>query len=204
MTPWNGSLQSFSLLKFIFGERLLSSCDLNRLMQHKLKLYYHLWRILNNLHADQEARKMSNSRIILSIVTLVSVISLFTVTLQADPPKNKGKPDKANSEKAERHDFSVDANLSVTVTAGINIGDARKLASTYKLTGGKPLPPGIRKNLARGKPMPPGIQKTRMPDSFISQLPHHEGYEWQQAGTDLVLVVAGSLVISDVLEGVFD
>jgi hypothetical protein len=78
------------------------------------------------------------------------------------------------------------------------------LASDYKLTGGKPLPPGIRKNLARGKPMPPGIQKTRMPASYINQLPRHEGYEWQQAGTDLVLVVAGSLVISDILEGVFD
>ena len=148
---------------------------------------------------------MSNSRIVLSIVTLISVTSLFTATLQADPPKNKGKPEKTNSEeRAEKYDFSVDANLSVTVTAGISIGDARKLASSYKLTGGKPLPPGIRKNLARGKPMPPGIQKTRMPDSFISQLPHHEGYEWQQAGTDLVLIVTGSLVISDVLEGVFD
>jgi hypothetical protein len=148
---------------------------------------------------------MSNNRIILSIVTLISVTSLYTATLQADPPKNKGKPNKTNSEeRVDKYDLSVDANLSIMATAGISIGDARKLASNYGLTGGKPLPPGIRKNLARGKPMPPGIQKTRMPDSFISQLPHHEGYEWQQAGTDLVLVVAGSLVISDVLEGVFD
>jgi hypothetical protein len=148
---------------------------------------------------------MSNSRIVLFIVTLISVTSLFTATLQADPPKNKGKPDKTNSEeKADKYDFSADANLSVMATAGISIGDARKLASNYKLTGGKPLPPGIRKNLALGKPMPPGIQKTRMPDSFINQLPYHEGFEWQQAGTDLVLVVTGSLVISDVLEGVFD
>ena len=74
----------------------------------------------------------------------------------------------------------------------------------YSLTGAKPLPPGIQKNLARGKPMPPGIQKTRMPDGFISQLPHHPGHEWQQAGGDLVLVASGSLVISDILEGVFD
>jgi hypothetical protein len=58
--------------------------------------------------------------------------------------------------------------------------------------------------LARGKPLPPGIQKTRMPDAFISQLPHHPGYEWRQAGADLVLVVSGSLVISDILEGAFD
>ena len=148
---------------------------------------------------------MTNSRIVLYIVTMIPVTSLFTATLLADPPKNKGKPDKTNSEEmADKYNFSVDTNLSVMVTAGISIGDARNLASKYKLTGGKPLPPGIRKNLNRGKPMPPGIQKTRMPDSFIDRLPDHEGLEWQQAGTDLVLVVTGSLVISDILEGVFD
>jgi hypothetical protein len=58
--------------------------------------------------------------------------------------------------------------------------------------------------MARGKPMPPGIQKTRMPQSFINELPRHDGYEWQQAGADLVLVVSGSLIISDILAGVFD
>jgi len=148
---------------------------------------------------------MSKSRTIFSIITLIWITTLFTATLQADPQKDKGKSGKSNNEeKTVKSDFTVDSNFSATVTAGISIGDARRLASDYKLTGGKPLPPGIRKNLARGKPMPPGIQKTRMPASFISQLPHHKGYEWQQAGTDLVLVVAASLVISDILEGVFD
>ena len=170
-----------------------------------LYLYYHLYLILNILHADREVRIMSNNRIILSVVTLVSLTFLFTTTLQADPSKNKGKHDKTNSEeRAEKNNFSVDANLSIVVTAGISIGDARKLASNYQLGGSKPLPPGIRKNLVRGKSMPPGIQKTRMPEAFINQLPQHQGYEWQQTGTDLVLVVTGSLVISDILEGVFD
>jgi hypothetical protein len=58
--------------------------------------------------------------------------------------------------------------------------------------------------LARGKPVPPGIQKTRMLQSFINELPRYDGYEWQQAGSDLVLVVSGSLIISDILKGVFD
>ena len=141
---------------------------------------------------------MSKSRIVLSIVTLIWSAFFITASLQADPSKNKGKSSK------DKSGFSVDVGLSATVTAGISIGDARRLASSHRITGGKPLPPGIRKNLARGKPMPPGIQKTRMPGSFINQLPHHEGYEWQQAGTDLVLVISGSLVISDILEGVFD
>jgi len=148
---------------------------------------------------------MSKTPRVLSAVAVICVTVLFIATLQADPTKNKGKPDKVKSEEnTDKMDLSFDSNLSVMVSAGISIGEAHKLASSYNLTGGKPLPPGIRKNLARGKPLPPGIQKTRMPDSFLRQLPRHEGYEWCQAGTDLVLVVTGSLVISDVLEGVFD
>jgi Ni/Co efflux regulator RcnB len=148
---------------------------------------------------------MLKSRTTFTIITLIWITTLLTATLQADSQNNKGKSGKhTNQEKTVKSDFDVDSNFSATLTAGISIGDARRLASDYKLTGSKPLPPGIRKNLARGKPMPPGIQKTRMPASFIEQLPHHKGYEWQQAGTDLVLVVAGSLVISDILEGVFD
>ena len=147
---------------------------------------------------------MSKNQFIRTIITLLSALSLFTA-LHADPPENKGNPGKAKNElKADKSGINVDLGLSAMVTAGISFGDARMLATRYDLTGSKPLPPGIRKNLTRGKPMPPGIQKTRMPDSFISQLPMHKGYEWQQAGSDLVLVVSGSLVISDVLEGVFD
>ena len=68
----------------------------------------------------------------------------------------------------------------------------------------QPLPPGIAKNLARGKPLPPGIAKSRMPGPFVADLPHHDGYEWRQAGADLVLVASASLVISDIVENVFD
>lgn len=148
---------------------------------------------------------MSKSPLIRRIVFLLSALSLFAPALLAGPPEGKGKSGKAKNEaKADQSHFGVDIELSAMVTAGISLTDARDLATHHDLTGSKPLPPGIRKNLARGKPMPPGIQKTRMPDSFISQLPRHTGYEWQQAGSDLVLVVTGSLIISDVLKGVFD
>jgi alkanesulfonate monooxygenase SsuD/methylene tetrahydromethanopterin reductase-like flavin-dependent oxidoreductase (luciferase family) len=105
---------------------------------------------------------------------------------------------------ARNHKSEVDIGLSATVTAGITVGDARQLAAKHQLTGAKPLPPGIRKNLARGKPLPPGIARQTMPGAFLGELPSHEGYEWRQAGADLVLVVSGSLVISDILESVFD
>ena len=124
------------------------------------------------------------------LILLCSTLFLLASPLWADKPDKKGS--------------QTNFDLSVSVSAGISFGDARRLAVEQGLTGMKPLPPGIRKNLARGKPIPPGIAKTRMPNSYINQLPSHPGYEWQQAGSDLVLVVAGSLVISDVLEGVFD
>jgi Ni/Co efflux regulator RcnB len=146
---------------------------------------------------------MSTQQPFHKIALIVLALLLAASSLQADPPDNKGKSGKAKSEQ-KAHDNDIDIDLSALVTAGISKGDARKLANDYGLTGSKPLPPGIRKNMARGKPMPPGIQKTRMPDSFLGQLPRHKGYEWQQAGSDLVLVAAGSMVISDVLEGVFD
>lgn len=137
------------------------------------------------------------------IVSLLFTISSLATQLTAAPPDGKSKGGKASTDlKAGTDGFDMD--VSGRIDVGISFGDARRLAERYGLTGAKPLPPGIRKNLARGKPMPPGIQKTRMPDGFISQLPHHPGHEWQQAGGDLVLVASGSLVISDILEGVFD
>ncbi len=124
------------------------------------------------------------------LILLCSSLFLLASPLSADKPNKNG------------HKSNID--LTITDSTGIRFGDARRLAVDQGLTGMKPLPPGIRKNLARGKPMPPGIAKTRMPNSYINQLPRHQGYQWQQAGSDLLLVVTGSLIIADVLEGVFD
>lgn len=138
------------------------------------------------------------------ILILLCILFLAVSPLWADPPADRGQSGKEKgSEMSEKGDFQLDFDMSLLVSAGISIGDARRLAVDEGLTGMKSLPPGIRKNLARGKPMPPGIAKTRLPDSYINQLPSHKGYIWQQAGSDLILVVTGSLVIADVLEGVF-
>lgn len=145
---------------------------------------------------------MNTNRLTLTAITLISSLAIAVSAAQAAPPDNKGK--SGNSKQKDNTGVNIDLGLSAMISAGISIGEARTLASSHGITGGKPLPPGIRKNMARGKPMPPGIQKTRMPDSFINELPRHDGYEWQQAGADLVLVASGSLVISDILEGVFD
>ena len=135
------------------------------------------------------------------------VVFLMSANLVALPSsQGKGKSEKAkNEKKADRTEDGDSFDLIAVASAGISItyGDARALAEKNHLTGYKPLPPGIRKNLARGKPMPPGIAKTRLPASYLGKLPAHEGYEWQVAGTDLVLVFRADLTIAGVLKDVF-
>jgi hypothetical protein len=136
-----------------------------------------------------------------SPITVFVILLLATATAFADPPADKGKPEKGPDKGKPDDGLSVDVDLRF---GGIDVREARELAREYGATGYKPLPPGIRKNLARGKPMPPGIQKTRMPDGFIGRLPAYEGYRWDAAGTDLLLVQVASGVVADVLSNVFD
>lgn len=134
------------------------------------------------------------------------ILILFATGLHANPPDQKpDKPKKAANEKQQDrengHGNQDSLNLALSL---ISASDARNLARSTGATGYKPLPPGIQKNLARGKPIPPGIQKTRMPDGFLNKLPRQTGYEWRNAGTDLVLVQAGTEIVADVLMNVFE
>ena len=68
---------------------------------------------------------------------------------------------------------------------------------------GPSLPPGIQKNLARGQPLTPGIAK-KLDGRLLGQLPRYDGYEWMQAGVDLILVAVATGVIYEVLNGALD
>jgi Ni/Co efflux regulator RcnB len=109
---------------------------------------------------------------------------------------------KGNSGKETRGEEVVGLAL---VAAGISALQAREVVQRHGITGGKPLPPGIRKNLARGKPLPPGIARSRnLPEPLLQELPYHDGYEWRRAGEDLVLVAVATELVADVLLGVFE
>ncbi|MBW6338359.1 RcnB family protein, partial [Pseudomonas aeruginosa] len=56
---------------------------------------------------------------------------------------------------------------------------------------------------ARGKPLPPGIAK-KLDGRLLGRLPHYDGYEWMQAGTDLLLVAVATGLIYEVLDNVLD
>lgn len=135
------------------------------------------------------------------------ILSLCAAPVLADPPEGKGKGRQHKSEKHEKHEAADGGAGSVTamVTAGVTAAIAHQYAveSGIKMGGYKPLPPGIQKNLARGKPLPPGIAKKAPPSALLGRLPRHPGYEWQMAGTDLILVQIGTAIIADVLKDVF-
>jgi len=107
-------------------------------------------------------------------------------------------------DKAHKHGDDSDARVDIRGPS-IDIGQVRIiLGDNRDLIGPtQSLPPGIRKNLARGKPLPPGIAK-RFDNRLLGQLPHYEGYEWRQAGTDVVLVALATGLIYEILQNVLD
>lgn len=64
----------------------------------------------------------------------------------------------------------------------------------------KPIPPGIRKKIARGGTIPPGIAMTRLPDSTLSRLPRRQNQDYVAIGSDIVLIDRSTRVIVDVVE----
>ena len=116
----------------------------------------------------------------------------------------------ANADAAPKHDkankHGDDSEVRVDLRGpSIDIGQVRIILDDNRdLIGpAQSLPPGIRKNLARGKPLPPGIAK-RFDNRLLGQLPHYEGYEWRQAGTDVVLVALATGLIYEILQNVLD
>lgn len=125
---------------------------------------------------------------------------------QAQPPEGKGHGKGKDKDKHRDEDKGGGGGNGdgAQLSIGIRFEQARSLAVQGGYTGYKPLPPGIRKNLARGKPLPPGIAKKAAPPALLRQLPQRPGYEWQVCGTDLVLVAVGTLIVAEVLKSVFD
>lgn len=137
---------------------------------------------------------------LLSKCVLAAGMLAFTAGALGDKD-NKMKPGKGPDKASSRADVHADIGVTVAITAG----DARDLAKNFGLTAQKPLPPGIRKQLARGKPLPPGIARSRgIPQSMAESLPHYDGHEWRRAGSDLVLVALATNVLTEILYDVFE
>ncbi|MBS7663216.1 RcnB family protein [Pseudomonas lalucatii] len=109
-------------------------------------------------------------------------------------------------DKADKHGGGHDGDIRAQLDGPtIDIGRVRIILgdNRHLLAPAGALPPGIAKNLARGKPLPPGIAK-RFDPHLSRQLPHYEGYEWQQIGRDVVLVAIATGIVYEVLRNVLD
>jgi hypothetical protein len=140
-------------------------------------------------------------------ICLIMGLLLASNSSMANPPPGKGNPNNPGHQKGSweygsppAESVSGSVNL---VAAGITLMAARDLAVNTGISGYKPLPPGVAKNLARGKPLPPGIAKQYVPGPMLARLPQHPGYEWRVVGSDLVLVGIQTAIVADVLVGVF-
>ena len=126
---------------------------------------------------------------LLALVVL-ALVAPSTAEAQAKP-RGQGKKVEAAPQAAAAVVFSAAEREVISGFFGAN-----------PLGNVKPLPPGIAKNLARGKPLPPGIAKRYVPDGLMGQLPVRTGYEYIQAGLDVVLVEAATGVVMDILPDV--
>lgn len=137
----------------------------------------------------------------LNIAVALSLVMGLNPMLLADPGKEKGH------DKGGQHDNQGHQGNGNDWHSGpsVDLGGVRVILNDNRdyWNPGSSLPPGIQKNLARGKPLPPGIAK-KLDSRLIGRLPHYDGYEWQQAGTDLLLVAIASGVIYEVLHNVLD
>ncbi|WP_409319329.1 anti-virulence regulator CigR family protein [Pseudomonas sp. KCJK9016] len=153
---------------------------------------------------------MTIFRIITAAITSLTLAS-SSLPAAADPGNGKGQGNaKGNPSHSQSHgnqggkgknsgggDWQGGPSVNRTSVLGIVDG--------YRdyWSPGPALPPGIQKNLARGKPLPPGIAK-KLDGRLVGRLPHYDGYEWQQVGTDLILVALATGLIYEVLNGAFD
>lgn len=136
-------------------------------------------------------------------LTALLLGAALSTPVLAEPPQGKGKAEKHDKQGKQGGKQSHEQGGSALVIS-ISASEARRIALAQRTVGYAALPPGIRKNLARGKPLPPGIAKRGVPGPVLAQLPQYPGYEWQVAGSDLVLIAIATAVVTEILSGVFD
>lgn len=149
---------------------------------------------------------MSLSRTLLLSLLVVSSAALAAPNNDKgqNQSQNQGKSQNQNQGKSQGQPDQRESSSSYEAPridlgrVSIILGENRSL-----LDSNQSLPPGVQKNLARGKPMPPGLGK-RFDSRLQNQMPHYDGYEWQQVGRDVVLISISTGLIQEVLHDILD
>ena len=151
---------------------------------------------------------MARSSVVTAVITSLAIAFAAGPAL-ADPGNGKGQGQghgkaphgQGNADGHKQGGGNNDWHGGPSIDRGDVLGILGGHRSYW--SPGPALPPGIQKNLARGKPLPPGIAK-KLDGRLLGQLPHYDGYEWMQAGADLILVAVATGIIYEVLNGAFD
>ncbi|MFJ2548510.1 anti-virulence regulator CigR family protein [Pseudomonas sp. NPDC087612] len=153
-------------------------------------------------------RFRTKASLLTSLVLITGSVGAF-----ADPGNGKGQGNgKGNSQNSQGHGNQGSGAKGKSSGQSdwdhgpsIDRGSVLNVLNSYHSywSPGPALPPGIQKNLARGKPLPPGIAK-KLDGRLLGHLPRYDGYEWQQAGTDLILVATATGIIYEVITGALD
>lgn len=145
------------------------------------------------------------ARILAAALVLLLALASPALAQGKGNPNNKGKAGKAG---AETTSDEIVRGAAAGVLGGVLGREEREIIhryfsehrDTYRKV--KPLPPGIRRKVARGGTLPPGIAKQVLPDGLHRQLPQRDGYDYNVVGTDVVLIERTTNVIVDILRDV--
>jgi hypothetical protein len=112
-----------------------------------------------------------------------------------------GGPAQAKPPQARQGSQGADGQTAVlnVVFSEVERRLIREFFTQHGSYEASPLPPGIRKQVARGKPLPPGIAKRFLPGDLESRLPQRSGYTRQIVGTDVLLIAAATGLVVDIL-----
>lgn len=140
-----------------------------------------------------------------AVALLMIFLGSTTAAVWADPGKNQGRGNGSHKMATSAGHSGKHSQKRAADAFSVDIPHIRTVIRNNRDYWGHPssLPPGIQKNLARGKPLPPGIAK-RLDSRLLERLPHHDGYDWRQAGRDLILISVATGIIQEVVSGAFD
>ncbi|SDS60792.1 hypothetical protein SAMN05216421_1836 [Halopseudomonas xinjiangensis] len=142
-------------------------------------------------------RRTTMNRHRYATLSLILLTAFAGATVHAQPPRDK--PGKEHGHGAAEH-RDADHDRSPSISEAV-IRDVLRDYGVHDASTDK-LPPGIQKKLQRGKPLPPGIAK-KLDPQLADRLPDYPGYEWRQAGRDLILVAVTTGIIEAILGEVF-
>lgn len=146
---------------------------------------------------------MTQSRTLVAAFTSIALILAPCLSV-ADPGNGKGQPPHGQGHGKPDGGKHAPDRGGRPGGPSVDRGNVLGIVGGHRgyWSPGPALPPGVQKNLARGKPLPPGIAK-KLDGRLIGHLPHYDGYEWMQAGADLILVAVATGIVYEILDGAF-